>query len=90
MSTVLTLRKGQKDLMKDLMEGIVEDLMKDLKEDFMEDIMEDLDHKNQGQDRNRGPMCPEKHRTNRQKMINLLSYQWLRPWLLSYSEVKRQ
>ena len=50
MSTVLTLRKGQKDLMKDLMEGIVEDLMKDLKEDFMEGIMEDLDHKNQGQD----------------------------------------
>ena len=50
MSTVLTLRKGQKDLMKDLMEGIVEDLMKDLMEDLMEGIMEDLDHKNQGQD----------------------------------------
>ena len=50
MSTVLTLRKGQKDLMKDLMEGIVEDLMKDLMEDLMEGIVEDLDHKNQSMD----------------------------------------
>ena len=50
MSTVLTLRKGQKDLMKDLMKGIMEDLMKDLMEDLMEGIVEDLDHKNQGQD----------------------------------------
>ena len=50
MSTVLTLRKGHKDLMKDLMEVIVEYLMKDLMEDLMKGIMMDLDHKNQGQD----------------------------------------